>query len=346
MAYPAISLNCPMEKALVSILIPFKNTEAFLVECLDSIVHQGYQNWEVWAVDDGSTDNSFKIVSTYVEKDPRFKVLKNPGKGIIEALRTAYEHCSGDLITRMDSDDIMAPDKLGTMVKLLLENGKSHVAVGQVKYFSHRGISNGYARYEAWLNELTKLGSNYSEIYKECVIPSPCWMVFKDDLQRCGAFEPNRYPEDYDLTFRFYENGLTCIPCNTILHYWRDYDTRTSRTSEHYAANYFLDIKLHYFLKLDHDPQRPLVIWGAGSKGKTIAKKLLEKEIGFKWICDNPKKINKDIYGKKLEHYRILDHLHTAQNIITVANETEQRYINRFFATRHKIPMKDYFFFC
>mgnify|MGYP000860087858 CR=1 FL=1 len=74
-------------------------------------------------------------------------------------------------------------------------------------------------------------------------------MVHKTDLDLCGAFLADRYPEDYDLAFRFYEKGLTCISCNKILHYWRDYDTRTSRTSEHYAQNYFLEIKLHYFLK-------------------------------------------------------------------------------------------------
>ncbi len=335
-----------MKQPLVSILIPFKNTELFLKECLDSIAQQEYQNWEVQAVDDASTDDSYKIVSKYAEKDPRFNVLKNSGNGIIEALSAGFKECKGELITRMDSDDIMAPDKLGTLVELLLNSGKGHVAVGQVKYFSHRGISDGYARYEQWLNKLTAEGKNYSEIYKECAIPSPCWMVFKEDLLQCGAFEPNRYPEDYDLTFRYYENGLTCIPCQKVVHYWRDYDTRTSRTSEHYAANYFLDIKLHYFLKLEYDPTRPLVIWGAGNKGKTIAKTLLEKKIDFKWICDNPKKINKDIYGIKLDHYRILNHLQDAQNIITVANEKEQETINSFFNALNKTPMKDYFFFC
>ena len=335
-----------MEKPLVSILIPFKNTEAFLQECLDSILNQQYSRWEVLAIDDASSDNSWGIVQNYTDKDQRFKLLKNEGKGIIEALRTAYTHCNGDLITRMDSDDIMTPDKLIAMVKLLLENGKGHVAVGQVRYFSHRGISNGYARYEAWLNTLTGKGSNFTEIYKECVIPSPCWMVFKEDLDNCGAFAPNRYPEDYDLTFRFYEQQLKCIPYDKILHLWRDYDTRTSRTSEHYAANYFLDIKLHYFLKLEYDPSRPLVIWGAGNKGKTIAKSLLEREIDFTWICDNPNKINKNIYGKKLGHYRILKDLPDSQNIITVANEKEQELIKSFFESLNKLPMDDYFFFC
>ncbi len=331
---------------LVSILIPFKNTEDFLADCLASILQQTYKNWEVWAVDDSSSDTSWDIVSQYALNDSRIKVIKNSGNGIINALRKAYKNCQGDFITRMDADDIMAPEKINTMVNLLLKHGEKHVAMGQVKYFSDRGISNGYERYEKWLNLLTEKGTNYSEIYKECVIPSPCWMVFKDDLDKCGAFESDRYPEDYDLTFRFYENRLKCIPCDMTLHHWRDYDSRTSRTSEHYAANYFLDIKLHYFLKLEYNPKRPLVIWGAGNKGKTIAKNLIDRKLDFTWICDNPNKIGKDIYGKKLFHFRVLHEIVDSQNIITVANEKEQVAIRNFFDTINKLPIKDYFFFC
>jgi len=335
-----------MKQPLVSILIPFKNTENYLAECLVSIQQQTYGNWEVWAVDDSSTDNSWDIVSHYAENEPKINVVRNSGNGIIHALRKAYEKCQGDLITRMDADDIMAPEKINTMVNLLLKHGKKHVAIGQVKYFSDRGISSGYARYEEWINALTKKGSNYSEIYKECVIPSPCWMVFNSDLDNCGAFESDRYPEDYDLTFRFYKNGMKCIPCDKILHHWRDYDSRTSRTSEHYAANYFLEIKMHYFLKLEYNPIRPLVVWGAGNKGKTIAKYLIDKNLDFTWICDNPNKIGKDIYGKKLFHFQILNEIEDPQNIITVANEKEQDAIRYFLDTIKKLPMKDYFFFC
>ncbi|MBT8297254.1 MAG: glycosyltransferase [Maribacter sp.] len=335
-----------MEKPLVSILIPFKNTEDYLPDCLRSILGQTYQHWEVWAVDDSSSDASWEIVSQYALNDSRINVIKNSGQGIINALRKAYEHCQGDLITRMDSDDIMVPEKISTMVNLLLRHGEKHVAIGKVKYFSDRGISNGYERYENWLNLLIEKGTNYSEIYKECVIPSPCWMVFKNDMDRCGAFESDRYPEDYDLTFRFYENKLKCIPCNKTLHFWRDYDTRTSRTSEHYAANYFLEIKLHYYLKLEYEPSRPLVIWGAGNKGKIIARNLVERKQDFIWICDNPNKIGKDIYGKKLHHFGILNEIANPQNIITVANEKEQIAIKKFFDGIKKLPMEDYFFFC
>jgi len=335
-----------MSTDLVSILIPFKNTEAFLPQCLNSVLEQSYKNWEVIAINDGSTDSSKSIVKEFSLQDSRIKVFENIGSGIIKALRTAYANSKGRFITRMDSDDIMTPNKIRVMVDSLLKLKKGHLAVGQVKYFSELGISDGYSRYEKWLNKLTATGDNYSEIYKECVIPSPCWMVYREDLDACGAFEPNRYPEDYDLAFRFYEKGLKCIPCNETLHNWRDYDTRTSRTSEHYAQNYFLEIKLHYFLRLEYDVSRPLTIWGAGKKGKEIAKGLQKRKIDFQWLCDNPKKIGKEIYAKQMQHYSQLKKLKNPQCIVAVANEDEQALIHDYFMQLGHKPMVDYFFFC
>ncbi len=335
-----------MQDDLISILIPFKNTEGFLSECIDSIIAQTYQNWEVIAINDHSTDDSHQILQAFSEEDPRIKVYRNSGEGIIKALRFAYGKSSGQFITRMDSDDIMSTDKLEVLVRSLTKFGKGHLAIGQVKYFSKRGISDGYARYEKWLNNLTQSGTNYSEIYKECVIPSPCWMAFREDIDLCDAFEPDRYPEDYDLAFRFREQGLKCIPCNQILHHWRDYDMRTSRTSEHYAHNYFLDIKLYYFLKQDFDKVRALVVWGAGTKGKTIAQGLLKAKIDFTWVCDNPNKIGKSIYGVEMKHYQFLEDLKNPQSIITVANEGQQRIIRAYLHDMGQFAMKDYFFFC
>ncbi|NAY91054.1 glycosyltransferase [Muricauda sp. JGD-17] len=335
-----------MQRSKVSILIPFKNTAHFLPECLDSIIGQSHKNWEVLAVDDHSNDHSLQVLERYVNQDDRIHVFKNQGNGIIPALRTAYVQSRGVLITRMDSDDIMEKERLDIMVNSLEKNGPGHVTVGQVHYFSNRGISNGYERYETWLNQLTASGNNYDEIYKECVIPSPCWMVFRDDLEKCGAFRPDRYPEDYDLTFRFYEQGLRVIPCDKVLHLWRDYDTRTSRTHEHYAQNYFLDLKLHYFMKLDYDASRPLVVWGAGFKGKNIAKGLLSQRKEFTWLCDNPQKIGKKIYGKELVHFNALKALERPQSIITVANEEAQKEIRNYFETLEQHSLEDYFFFC
>ena len=335
-----------MQKDLISILIPFKNTSGFLPECMDSILNQTYKNWELLIVDDGSTDSSFKIVSRYAHKDSRIHLYKNSGNGIIDALRLAFSKSSGDFITRMDSDDIMFPNKLEVLITNLHQNGKKYVAVGMVEYFSLDGIGDGYANYEKWLNKLTKTGDNYTEIYKECVIPSPCWMVHRDDLLACDAFNPNLYPEDYDLAFRFYKQGLTCIPSDQVLHKWRDYSTRTSRTHEHYAENNFLEIKLKYFLELNYDKTRPLAVWGAGNKGKNMAKLLQKASVPFYWICDNPKKIGKDIYNVTLQEFSYLKELDNPQSIITVANKNAQKEIKDYFHKLNMVAMTDYFFFC
>ncbi|MBV7268079.1 glycosyltransferase family 2 protein [Winogradskyella luteola] len=335
-----------MSQALVSILIPFKNTETFISKCITSIIDQSYTNWEAIFIDDNSEDLSYSIVENFSGKDNRIKLFKNKGSDIIPALQTAYSKSKGTYITRMDSDDIMTSNRLEVMMDSLLKHGKNHLAIGQVKYFRADGVSDGYARYETWINKLTKTGSNYSEIYKECVIPSPCWMLHRNDFEACEGFNPNRYPEDYDLAFRFYKAGYTCIPCDKVLLHWRDYSTRTSRTHEHYAINYFLDIKVHYFLELDHDSNRPLTIWGAGNKGKTVAKLLIEKGIPFHWICDNKKKIGKYIYGKKLFNFNYLAKLNRPQSIVTVANADAQKDIRLYFEQQKMLSMQDYFFFC
>lgn len=335
-----------MQKSLISILIPFKNTEAFLEQCLQSIINQSYTNWELCIIDDHSTDSSFTIVQKFATADNRIKLYKNKGNGIIEALKLAYSKCNGEFITRMDSDDVMPNNKLEVLVNNLISKGKGHVATGLVHYFSKNGISDGYKKYETWLNNLTSKGKNYTQIYKECVIPSPCWMVYKLDFEAIGAFNSNTYPEDYDLTFRFYKNNIKVVGSNTVLHHWRDYQTRASRTDDNYAENSFLDLKLHYFLELDYNKNRPLVIWGAGKKGKQLAQKLITKNVKFIWVCDNPKKIGKSIYNVVLKSFQELETINNTQTIVSVANPEAQKEIKHFFSTLKKQPMEDYFFFC
>ena len=335
-----------MQNPLVSILTPFKNTEAFISECIQSIQNQTYTHWELIIVDDHSTDNSYNIVEGFAKNDPRIKLLKNSGTGIIEALQLAFKTSKGDFITRMDSDDVMMPKKLDVLKNNLITYGKMHVAVGLVEYFSAIGVGEGYKSYETWLNNLTSQGTNYSEIYKECVIPSPCWMVYRSDLITCNAFNPNLYPEDYDLTFRFYKNEYKCIPCNEVLHKWRDYSTRTSRTHVHYAQNHFTILKMHHFLDIDYNEEKTLTIWGAGTKGKIMAAILIERQIPFEWICDNPKKIGKNIYGKTLKEFKALAEIKNPQSLITVANKTAQTEIRAFLESLKMQPLRDYIFFC
>ncbi|HKK75124.1 MAG TPA: glycosyltransferase family 2 protein [Saprospiraceae bacterium] len=308
----------------ISILMPVYNAAPYLEECLESILSQTFPDWVLWAVDDFSTDNSASILEAFAKKDSRIRPLPNTDKGIIPALRTAFAKSTGQLLTRMDADDKMPVQKLALMQAAMRKAGRGHLATGRVQYFSQKGIQDGYRRYEQWLNHLVHEDRHYEEIYRECVIPSPAWMVYREDLLRCEAFKPNRYPEDYDLVFRFYQYGLKVIPIPELLHYWRDHRDRSSRTMAQYANQSYFKLKIPWFLTLDREAGRPLVLWGAGNKGKQVAKMLLQTEEDFRWVCDNQAKIGLDIYGLRMQHYQAITQMDDPQVLVLVSNPEDQ----------------------
>ena len=337
-------------KPEISILMSAKNSARFLGRTLDSILVQNETNWELVAVNDGSSDETSLIFSRYAKKDRRIKVYDNEqGSGIIPGLRTALKHSSGEYITRMDSDDLMTPHKLETMKKLLESEGKGHVATGMVECFSDDGIKDGYRKYEKWLNDVILFENPYNEIYKECVIQSSCWMVHRDDLLKIGAFDPEIYPEDYDLCFRFYKHGIrpTVSSGAGVLHYWRDHASRVSRNNPEYADQQFFDLKLKYFFELERDNSLELVLWGAGAKGKKLARKILGKYAdSFRWITDNPKKIGETIYGIKVESPKVVSGHGNFQIIIAVSAPEESRDIEKKLKNLGIKKNRDCYFFC
>jgi glycosyltransferase involved in cell wall biosynthesis len=332
----------------ISILMPVFNTAPYLQECLHSILQQTEPDWELVAVDDFSTDESAAILLDFAQRDARIKVFTNTKKGIAPALKLAFQQSGGALVTRMDSDDRMLSQKLASLKKVLLQHGHSHVATGKVRYFSETGLGEGYQRYAAWLNGLAEQQNHWSDLYRECVVPSPCWMAWRQDLLDCQAFTTENYPEDYDLCFRWRQAGFRVVAEQAVLHEWRDHPDRTSRTNERYRDHAYLDLKTSWFLRLDHDPGRPLVLWGAGRKGKRIAEILSETQTPFHWVCNNPKKWGKAIYGVHLFDYQGIASLESPQWIIAVAERGEQENIKNYLLEtgRSKKEGLDVFFFC
>lgn len=307
--------------SLVSIILPFKNEEDYLGECIDSIINQTYVQWELILVDDNSTDASPRIAQNSAKNDKRIRYFKNPNSGVIEALQYGFKQSTGNLISRMDGDDIKTIDNLDQLVCAV---SPGTIAIGQVQYFRSDGLGAGYSQYQQWLNERTKTNNSFAEIYKECVVPSPCWLAHRDDFLKSGGFESNKYPEDYDLCFRFYEAGLKTQGTVGIIHQWRDHPTRTTRVSKHYSDNRFMQLKLHYFSLIDLNPAQELVLWGAGKKGKAIAKYWTENGILFSWLTDNKNKIGHNIYGTVLESTETFDPSPIHQVVIAVADKQGQ----------------------
>ncbi|WP_235297747.1 glycosyltransferase family 2 protein [Portibacter marinus] len=314
------------KKPKVSIIMPVYNEEKFLDTCISSIVEQSLEDWELICVDDFSTDESWNILGQWSDQDDRISIYRNEEKGIIPALRKAFSYVNGLMITRMDADDIMPVNKLAVMQDELSRRETGHLVSGKVKYFSEDRLGVGFRQYEKWINEQDYYGS----IYKECTLPSACWMAYWSDLIKVNAFQKSEYPEDYDLLFRFYKHEFKICSIDQVLHFWRDHPDRASRIDPNYSDQNFFHLKVKYFIELDWDPEKQLIIWGAGRKGKSLVKTFIQQfavSLGrlphkFLWITENEKKIGKKIYGIELKPAAVLSHLYEKQVIIAISDQS------------------------
>lgn len=111
---------------LVSVILPVYNAGAVLKESVASILHQKYRHIELIIYDDGSGDNPENIISRF--KDPRIRFIRNEkNEGLIKALNNALKKAEGELIARMDADDISHPDRILRQVNYMANN--LHIAV-------------------------------------------------------------------------------------------------------------------------------------------------------------------------------------------------------------------------
>lgn len=104
---------------MVSIILPVFNAERFLSLCLDSILWQTYQDWELIAVDDGSKDGSIEILKSYEKRDNRIHIISKKNEGVSIARNIALKHAHGDYIYFVDSDDIVMSEGLMILVKAM-----------------------------------------------------------------------------------------------------------------------------------------------------------------------------------------------------------------------------------
>ena len=100
------------EEHLISIIIPIYNTEQHLQLCLDGILGQTNQNFEILLINDGSTDNSQKICQEYASRDSRILVFSQPNSGVSSARNQGLKYAKGKWVVFIDSDDWISPDFL------------------------------------------------------------------------------------------------------------------------------------------------------------------------------------------------------------------------------------------
>src|ERR1051325_5151993 len=109
-------------KPAVSVIMPVYNAERYLREAVQSILNQTFSDFEFLIINDGSTDQSQLILQEYAARDARIVLKSRPNTGYTRALNELLAMARGELIARMDADDISEPQRLALQAALLREN--------------------------------------------------------------------------------------------------------------------------------------------------------------------------------------------------------------------------------
>ena len=269
----------------ISILLPARNAERTLPAALRSIARQTFKDWEIVAVDDGSTDRTPELLEGT-------RLIRTSGVGLVEALRRAADVASAPLLARMDADDLMHPRRLELQVE-----GMEKLDVLASRVRTHGTSAEGMRRYVAWQNGLLTHDGIAGSMFIESPLVHPSVLMRRTSFDRAGGYRDAGWAEDYDLWHRMRESGARFGKRPETLLAWRDTPGRLTRTHALYAEEAFYAAKLSYFRR--HPLARgPVTVWGAGPIGKARMRDLRAAGVEVAGAIDiHPRKIGRTVAG-------------------------------------------------
>lgn len=276
----------------VSVLIPAWNAAETLPEALETVCAQTFTNFEIVAVDDGSDDETGRILERFAALDPRIRPHRIPHAGLIVALNHGMSACRGEFVARFDADDRAHLERLARQVAYLDDHPDVDAVGSRIRCFPDENVGEGFRVYEAWINSLVTPEEIARDIFIESPLVHPTVTIRRSVLERVGGYEDHGWPEDYDLWLRMHTAGSRFAKVPEILHEWREGETRLTRTDSRYSVENFIRAKVHYLLVGPLRDRRDVVVWGAGQMGRRISKHLLRGGARILAFVDvDPKKI-------------------------------------------------------
>lgn len=198
---------------LVSIVMPVYNGERYLRSAIDSILNQTFKDFEFIIVNDGSTDRSPEIVTSY--KDPRIKVFNKSNSGIVDSLNLGIKESKGKYIARMDADDISLPLRIESQVKFMEKNREIGL-LGTTMQIIYEDGGLGYV-----VAPLTEDEDIRKAFLVTNMLVHGSAMMRRTILDQVGKYSKKaKHVEDYDLWIRF--SRVTKISnLQDLLYQWR-----------------------------------------------------------------------------------------------------------------------------
>jgi glycosyltransferase involved in cell wall biosynthesis len=282
----------------ISVLLPCRNAADHLAQAIHGLRLQTLRDFEVVAVNDGSTDKTRSVLERWAAEDDHVRLVDTDGVGLAQALRVGSELCRGELLARADADDVAHPRRFSDQVALL-DASPDVAAVGtHVRYFPREIVGWGARRYQAWLNGLAEPESLARDVFVECPIAHPTLMARREAFEAVGGYQANGWPEDYDLVLRFHASGARLANVPRVLHFWRESRERVSRTDPCYSPEAFRRCKVYYLRRCLPQSRDAVYVWGAGRVGKEFARAVVSEGAELRGFFDiDPRKIGQNIYG-------------------------------------------------
>jgi glycosyltransferase involved in cell wall biosynthesis len=329
---------------LISILMPVYNAAATLKAAIQSVVAQSFKEWELVAVNDGSTDASLEILDEAARKDRRIRILTGAHAGHVEALRSAATLAAGPLLARMDADDVMHPRRLLLQLTRLDSPPPVDVVATRVRVLGRTG--EGMRRYVDWQNRLLSHDDITANLFVESPLAHPSVLMRRDKFERAGGYRDPGWAEDFDLWHRLRECGARFEKLPRTLLSWRDSERRLTRTHPMYSERAFYQAKLHYFKR--HPLGRgPVVVWGAGPIGRHWTRDLLRAGIDVPYVIDiDPRKVGRTIAGGRVPVLPVDEGLARRPGVIlgAVGSRGARDAIRERLARERLVEGRDYLF--
>lgn len=227
-----------MNKELVSIIVPIYNTEEYLQECIDSLVHQTYPFVEIILVNDGSTDNSIKICNENALRYDNIRVLTQSNRGVSAARNQGIAASHGEYIAFVDSDDRLTSDAIEVMYQMIISY-KADVIIAEMSNDVHIKTIGDIPL------KVFEAEGAVSLALEEEGSGSACAKLIKKEAV-CGIWfeEGKKIHEDGYFMFQCYMRQPKVIKTNKVVYWFRIRQDSSSRVA---FSDKFLD--MFYFLE-------------------------------------------------------------------------------------------------
>lgn len=240
---------------LVTIYMPVYNATDYLAQSIESILNQSYSNFEFIIIDDGSTDNSWKIIKNYAQKDDRIIPIKNRiNLGVSLTSNIAISISKGKFLARMDADDISFSDRIEKQVKILTKNSKLVALGGQCLVIDKDDNIIGNKNFPTKPKKLQEM------IFWAIPMQQPSMMINLTKLPKNFSwYAPNNTSaEEVDLIFRLMKCGQIANTKDNLLFY-RHLNTSLSHINP--KSTFILTLKSRFKAIQDgHQPSFKAII--------------------------------------------------------------------------------------